>query len=519
MAEDKVNTGTADQVPGERENTVTPPETNGGGPSAHEGDEVVVNFDTIDRLMAARRVAAREEAEQGSTASSHPGPEEKQEAADPPLPGDGDGAALIQEVPTQPGEQDPTPKVSGTSTKVIDFTASGGPKETAQAPEAEQGKKPRRGRPPKDKGAPTAERSGKTRKERQPKTDKPAPEQGKGGRDKVSQSKGGRKQEAPTIGGSGSHAVEQETPAPPRPVENQKIVYLKVSELHPFHTFRDHPFSVDEREPRVKEIIASVKERGVISPATVRPEKDGNGYEIVAGHCRCRASELAGYTELPCIIREMSDHEAVQEMKDSNKQRGPMLPMEMARLLDLELEDIKHQGARPKGAAEADLGKRSSEIVGEAHGLNYKKVTQYIRLNHLIPELQTLVDGVLDDTGKRSKRMGFMPAVELSYVRPKNQQLIAVSMDSEQVFPSVSQAKRLRELDEKNLLNGDVIDQILCEQKKEVDQVIISAAELNKYFGEDKTPRQMKEQIIALLDEWKAKQPPEKNAPEQAAER
>jgi len=102
-----------------------------------------------------------------------------------------------------------------------------------------------------------------------------------------------------------------------------------------------------------------------------------------------------------------------------------------------------------------------------------------------------------------------MPAVELSYIRPKNQRLIAVSMDGEQTSPSVAQAKRLRELDEKNLLNGDVIDQILCEEKKEVGQVIISTSELNKYFGEDKTPRQMKDQILALLDEWKEKQPPE----------
>ena len=207
------------------------------------------------------------------------------------------------------------------------------------------------------------------------------------------------------------------------------------------------------------------------------------------------------------------------EMKNSNKQRGDPLPSELARLLDLEVEDIKHQGTRLKGVAEGDIGKRSVEIVGEAHGLNYKKVMRYLRLNSLVPELQEKVDGVLDENGKRVKGLGFMPAVELSYVRPKNQRLIAVSIDGEQASPSVVQAKRLRELDQKNLLNGDVIDQILSEEKKEVNQVIISEAELNKYFGEDKTPRQMKEQILALLDEWKEKQPPEKNVPEQTAER
>lgn len=290
-------------------------------------------------------------------------------------------------------------------------------------------------------------------------------------RPKLSQSKTGPEQ--PAGGDSAAPVVpEPDAPAvsdpPPSPVENQQIVYLKISELYPFHTFRNHPFSVDDREPRMQDILKSVKEKGVITPATVRPEKDGNGYEVIAGHCRCRASELAGLEELPCIIRDMTDHEAVAEMRDSNKQRDAMLPMEMARLLDLEMEDIKHQGTQLKNVAPGKVGKRSSEIVGEAHGLNYKKVTQYIRLNSLVPELQKLVDGVLDDNGKRGKQMGFMPAVEISYIRPKNQRLIAVSIDSEQAYPSVSQAKRLRELDQKNLLNGDVIDQILSEEKKEV---------------------------------------------------
>ena len=330
--------------------------------------------------------------------------------------------------------------------------------------------------------------------------------------DKVSQSK----KDSPASATRSVSAPVQESPAeatpPSRPVEDGKVVYLKLSELHAFHTFREHPFKVED-DAKMIELVGTIKEHGVMTPATVRPEKDGNGYEIVAGHRRCRGSELAGLGELPCIIRNMTDHEAVQEMKNSNKQRGDPLPSEIARMLDLEMEDIKHQGSRLKNVAQGDIGKRSAEIVGENNRMNYKKVMRYIRLNSLVPELLDMVDGVLDKNGKRTKKLGFMPAVELSYIKPENQKLIAVSIEGEQASPSVSQAKRLRGLDSKNLLNGDIIDTILSEEKKEVDQVIITTDELNKYFGKEVTPRQMKDQIMTLLDEWKEKQPPEKNAP------
>ena len=228
-----------------------------------------------------------------------------------------------------------------------------------------------------------------------------------------------------------------EPTAPPRPVEEGKLVYLKLSELHPFHTFRPHPFKVRD-DAKMQETVASIKLNGVMVPGLARPEKDGNGYEIVAGHRRCRGSELAGLEEMPFIVRDMTDHEAVEAMKDSNKQRDQTLPSELAALLDLEVEDIKHQGSRLKNVAEGDVGKRSVEIVGEAHGMNYKKVMRYLRLNHLVPELMDKVD---------DKKMVFMPAVELSYIKPKNQRLIAVSIDGEQASPSLSQAKQLRELD------------------------------------------------------------------------
>ena len=206
----------------------------------------------------------------------------------------------------------------------------------------------------------------------------------------------------------------------------------------------------------------------------------------------------------------MTDLEAVREMKNSNKQRGDPLPSELAKLLDLELEAIKRQGVRPKNDKEAEaLGKLSVEIVGKEHDMNYKKVLRYVRLNHLVPELLEKVD---------AKNIGFMPAVELSYIKPENQRLIAVSIDGEVASPSVKQAKRLRELDQEGLLNGDVIDGILSEEKREVDNVIISTDELNKYFGKEVTPAKMKEQIIALLDEWKEKQPPELAKPEKKNE-
>ena len=222
----------------------------------------------------------------------------------------------------------------------------------------------------------------------------------------------------------------------------------------------------------MQEIVASIRVNGVMVPGLARPEKDGNGYEIVAGHRRTHGSELAGLEEMPFIVREMTDHEAVQAMKDSNKQRDGMLPSELAALLELEVEDIKHQGGRLKGVAEGDVGKRSVEVVGEAHEMNYKKVMRYLRLNSLVPELLDKVDG-------------------------------------EQASPSLAQAKRLRELDKEGKLNGDVIDGILSEQKKEDRGVIISTAELEKYFGKEVTPAKMKEQIMSLLDDWKEKQPPE----------
>ncbi len=462
MADDKLNTGPGEKKIPEAPEAVTAgqpqalapeqaaaptPQQEQAGPAKPDPGDVVVSFEQINELMGEKRKAAQAEVEKA-----------------------GDAPAKEQ----TPGE--------------------------AEQPAAGEQKKPRRSCSPKeDKTESAGKEAAKPRKGRPPKADKAAPGEAQPSkRDKVSRSDG-KAPDAKTPPKAGKTAPEKEAAAPPRPVEEGKLMYLKLSEMHPFHTFRPHPFKVRD-DAKMQETVASIKANGVMVPGLARPEKDGNGYEIVAGHRRCRGSELAGLLEMPFIVRDMSDHEAVQAMKDSNKQRDQTLPSELAALLDLEVEDIKHQGGRLKNVAEGDIGKRSVEIVGEAHDMNYKKVMRYLRLNSLVPELLDKVD---------DKKMGFMPAVELSYIKPKNQRLIAVSIDGEQASPSVAQAKKLRELDQEGKLNGDVIDGILSEKKKEDRGVIISTAELEKYFGKEVTPAKMKEQIIGLLDEWKQKQPPE----------
>lgn len=230
----------------------------------------------------------------------------------------------------------------------------------------------------------------------------------------------------------------------------------------------------------------------------MRP-REGGGYEIIAGHRRQRASELAGFVNMPCIVRNMTDDEAILAMTDDNlRHRERILPTEKAAALKQQVEAIKHQGAH-SGEDDRDAGKRSTQIVGDRNGMNYKQVQRYIRLTELVPDLQKMVD---------EKQLSFTPAVEISFIRPKHQKYIAVAIEGQASSPSLSQAQKMRELDKEGKLNGDVIDGILSEQKKEVDKVIINSAELEKYFGKDKTPREMKDTILALLDEWKEKQPP-----------
>ena len=293
-----------------------------------------------------------------------------------------------------------------------------------------------------------------------------------------------------------------EAPAPKEPEKpkdaprrgKEQIVYIKLNELH---AFKNHPFEVRDDE-EMRAMVSSVKDKGVTQPAIVRPREDG-GYEIVSGHRRQKASELAGYADMPCIVRNLTDDEAITQMVEDNlNQREEILPSERAKALKMQLEAIKHQGSRTSGQIDPkDAGKRSNEIVAERNKMAVKQVQRYIRLNELVPDLMKLMD---------EKKLGFTTAVELSYIGKKNQNYIAVAIDSQQSSPSQAQAKRMRELDEKKLLNGDVIDGIMMEDKKEVDKVILTGAELSKYFGKETTPREMKDQIIKLLDDWKGQQ-------------
>ena len=372
----------------------------------------------------------------------------------------------------------------------------------------EQPEPPRRGRRPKNKEAPAQGEKPK-RKGHPPKAEKQAP--GGGGAGKVSKT--------PRQGKAASQPApaKEEAPPPPAPApeeqtqpkdasrgEKEEIVYLDLDQLHPF---QDHPFGVrDDNE--MKGLVSSVRAGGVHQPALVRP-REGGGYEIIAGHRRQRASELAGYKNMPCIVRNMTDDEAVLAMTDDNlRHRETILPSEKAAALKQQYEAIKHQGTRGDGA---DLGKLSLDKVGERNGMSGKTVQRYIYLNDLVPELKQFMDG-----GKLS----FTPAVEISRIRPDHQKYIAVSIEGQQSSPSKAQAKKLREMDEKNQLNPDVIDAVLSQEKKKEDfDVIISSAELAQYFGKDKTPREMKDQIMALLGEWKEKQPPELGKGEKKTDR
>ena len=376
--------------------------------------------------------------------------------------------------------------------KAPEKVASPAPSKEAGAKKEEQSQSPkRRGRPPKadkEKTASPGQKEAPSKKDKA--AQKPAPSQKSEKASKAPKpAKATPEVKAP---------VQAETPAAPaeapRPGKEEQIVYIKLSELH---AFKNHPFQVRNDE-EMKAMVSSVRDKGVTQPAIVRPREDG-GYEIVSGHRRQKASELAGYADMPCIVRNLTDDEAITQMVEDNlNQREEILPSERAKALKMQLEAIKHQGSRTSGQIDPkDAGKRSNEIVAERNKMAVKQVQRYIRLNELVPDLMKLMD---------EKKLGFTTAVELSYIGKKNQNYIAVAIDSQQSSPSQAQAKRMRELDEKKLLNGDVIDGIMMEDKKEVDKVILTGAELSKYFGKETTPREMKDQIIKLLDDWKGQQ-------------
>ena len=281
----------------------------------------------------------------------------------------------------------------------------------------------------------------------------------------------------------------------------EKVVRIPLAELHPFP---NHPFHVRDDEA-MQNTVDSIKEYGVLTPGIVRPREDG-GYEIVAGHRRKHGSELAGLTDMPCIVREMDNDTATILMVDSNIQREDILPSERAQAYKMKLDAIRRKAGRPAKNAEISTagncdqvghnydGKRSVQIVADEAGESKTQVQRYIRLTELQPELQQMVD---------EKKIAMTPAVELSYVKPEEQQMLLTAIDSEQATPSLSQAQRMKKLSQAGKLNDDTMLDIMMEQKKpEKCELTFSGDVLRKYFPRSYTPQRMQETIIKLLEAW-----------------
>ena len=295
-------------------------------------------------------------------------------------------------------------------------------------------------------------------------------------------------------------AVQKEPGKNPKP-QQEVIVHVSLSKLH---DFPNHPFKVRDDEA-MQETAESIRQYGVLVPAIVRPREDG-GYEIIAGHRRRHGSELAGLSAMPCIVRQMDDDTATILMVDSNIQREKILPSERAQAYKMKLEAIRRKAGRPAKEAEnlpeenCDQvghnfdGKRSVEIVADEAGESKSQVQRYIRLTELTPELQQMVD---------EKKIGMTPAVEISYLKPEEQQMLLTAIDSEQATPSLSQAQRMKKLSREGKLNDDSMLDIMMEQKKpEGYNVVLSADKLRKYFPRSYTPQRMEETILKLLDAW-----------------
>ena len=283
--------------------------------------------------------------------------------------------------------------------------------------------------------------------------------------------------------------------------QEDKITLLPLSELH---DFPNHPFKVRDDEA-MQETAESIRQYGVLVPAIVRPREDG-GYEIIAGHRRRHGSELAGLSAMPCIVRRMDDDTATILMVDSNIQRENILPSERAQAYKMKLEAIRRKAGRPVKTEEKDVpdnsvqvgqnfdGKTSRELLAENSPDSSTQIQRYIRLTELSPELQQMVD---------EKKIGMTPAVEISYLKPEEQQMLLTAIDSEQATPSLSQAQRMKKLSRDGKLNDDTMLDIMMEQKKpEGYNVVLSADKLRKYFPRSYTPQKMEETILKLLDAW-----------------
>ncbi|MBR3356257.1 MAG: ParB/RepB/Spo0J family partition protein [Solobacterium sp.] len=273
----------------------------------------------------------------------------------------------------------------------------------------------------------------------------------------------------------------------------EHVQEIPLSELHPF---KNHPFKVLDDEAMQK-TVESIKEYGVLTPAIARPRPEG-GYELISGHRRHHASELAGKETMPVIVRNMDDDAATILMVDSNLQREEILPSERAKAYKMKLEAIKHQGARSDLTSTQVAQKLSVEKVGDDDGVSKDTVRRYIRLTNLTPELQDMVD---------DKKISFNPAVELSYLKPEEQDMFLEAMETAQVAPSLSQAQRMKKLSQQGQLTMEAMEDMLSEDKKApLDRVVFDQNQIRKYFPKSYTTRQMQEKIIQLLEQWQRKQ-------------
>ena len=278
--------------------------------------------------------------------------------------------------------------------------------------------------------------------------------------------------------------------------QQEHVQMIPLSELHPFE---GHPFRVVDDE-EMQKTVESVKEYGVLTPVIARPDPDG-GYEIISGHRRLRASELAGLDKLPVIVREMDDDEAIIYMVDSNLQREHILPSERAFAYKMKMDAIKHQGQRADLTCAQDghklEGKKSRDIVAEEAGVSKNQVSRYIRLTELIPEIRDMVD---------EKKIAFNPAVELSYLKPEEQREFLNAMDYAQAAPSLSQAQRLKKLSQEGECKLDAMCEVMNEVKKDdMTTITILHDVLRKYFPKSYTPQQMQDVIVKLLEQWQKK--------------
>ena len=273
----------------------------------------------------------------------------------------------------------------------------------------------------------------------------------------------------------------------------EKRTEMPFSDLHPFE---GHPFKVLDDE-LMEQTVESIKQIGVVSPLIVRPDPEG-GFEILSGHRRLHAAQLAGLETVPVIVKEMDDDAAIIFMVDSNLQRENILPSERAFSYKMKLEAMKHQVGRPSKENDSQLGnnfgKLSSEEMAEELGTSKNQIFRYIRLTNLIPEILDMVD---------EKKIAFNPAVELSYLKPSEQKKFLEAMDYAQASPSLSQAQRLKKLSQEGGCTLDAMCEVMNEIKKdELDHVTIKNEVLRKYFPKSYTPKQMQDTIIRLLEKW-----------------